>query len=292
MRVTLRKTVLALCVFALILGCAHVSFADAMTDMEAYFSQEEGYSGLVEVPGFGEMRYYAQNDPLWRDLIYEKEDTHASSRPFRDSGCSPTALAMAVANLVSADELSVIRQYAKHDFALCSCSVNKGRCTHSHTRYVISSQRDYERFLPLIFGDFAAGNNTLGVVSRSTAVGTGSAYLEKIAQVYGLSIRFVNDYSEAVELVGTKNASVMALAGKNGVFTTVGHYMYLAGKDGENLFIFDPLLRKNYRAYTNWSKVEVLQPGLVSMRHKDFWAAKFSYFIVLEKEAAPALAQR
>ena len=281
MRVDLKKMVLVWCVSVLVLGSAHVSFADAMTDMEAYFSQQESYSGLVDVPGRGKMRYYAQNDSLWRDLAYEKEDT-SSRRPFRDSGCSPSAMAMAVASLIPEDQLSVISKYAKREYSLCSCSLNKARCTHSHTRYVLTSQRDFVRFLPLVFGDFAAGNNTLGVVSRSSAVGTGSAYLAQIAKVYGLSFRTTNDYLEVRNLVGKKDTAVVALAGKHGAFTTTGHYIFLASKDKDNMYILDPMLRKNYRGYPKGSKLTVIQPGLVSMKHKDNGIADFSGFIVLE----------
>lgn len=284
MRDFLKRLVLVCLISVLgVAGCAHVSFADGTADMEAYFTQPEEYSGMMTVPGKGEMRYYAQNDPLWRDLTYEKEGV-SSNRPFRDSACSPTAMAMAIVSLVPDEELSVIRNYAKRDYAPCSCSVNKYRCTHSHARYVLTSQRDYVRFLPIVLADFATGNNTMGVVSRNTAPGTGSGYLEKVAEVYGLSISFVSRYSEVRELMEKDNVAVVGLAGRNGAFTTVGHYVFLAGQDDEAMYIMDPLYRSNYADFKYGYKLKVIRPGLVMLRHEQFTAANFSYFIVLEKK--------
>lgn len=282
-----RKTILILCVSVLIFGAIQGSLADSMTDVEAYFSQDEGYSGLVEVPGSGLVRYYAQNDPLWGDLIYEKEGV-STKRPFRDSGCSPTALAMAVAALIPGEQLSRIADFAKREYSLCSCSLSKARCTHNHTRYVLTTQRDYERFLPLVFGDFAARNNTRGVTSRTTSPGTASAYLQHIADVYGLTLRFEKSYDKIKDLVGQENTAVVVLAGRHGAFTTVGHYMYLAGKDEKYMYILDPLSRKGYNKFPNGYKLTVLQPGLVAMPHNFSYIGDFGSFIVLEKPAPSA----
>ena len=282
-----KRTFLLFCALVLLLGSAHAAQADSMTDMEAYFSQDEGYSGLVEVPGSGLVRYYDQNDPLWGDLIYEKEGA-STKLPFRDSGCSPSALAMAVAWLMPGEELSRIADFAKREYSLCSCSLSKARCTHSHTRYVLTTQRDYERFLPLVFGDFAAGNNTTGVVSRTTSPGTASAYLQHIADVYGLTLRFEKAYAKIRDLVGRKDTAVVALAGSHGAFTTVGHYMFLAGKDEKYMYILDPLYRKGYNKFPNGYKLTVVQPGLVAMPHNYAYIGDFGSFIVLEKPEASA----
>lgn len=283
MRDFLKRMVLVCCVSVLaVLGCAHVSFSDATSDMEAYFAGQESYSCMMEVPGRGLMRYYAQNDELWRDLTYEKEGV-VTIRPFRDSGCSPTAMAMALASLIPEEELPLIRSYAKREYSLCSCSINKARCTHSHARYVLTSARDYARFLPLVLADFAAGNNIMGVVSRNTAAGTGSGYLNKVAEAYGLQISFLNRYTEAKEMVGRENVAVVALAGRNGCFTTVGHYVFLAGKDDDAMYIMDPLYRTTYKSFNKNNKLKIIQPGLVKLRHNDCSAANFTHYVVLEK---------
>ena len=54
-----RTAGMLLCMCVVLTMGAHASFADDMTLTEAYFTQPETYSGLVEVPGKGTMRYYA-----------------------------------------------------------------------------------------------------------------------------------------------------------------------------------------------------------------------------------------
>ena len=281
MRVSVKRWALLFCVCVLLTGNAHVSLADDLTLMEAFFTQPEQFSGLIEVPGKGEMRYYAQNDPLWRDLTYESGQS-STRRPFRDSGCGPTAGAMAVAALVPEDAFVRIAAYAKSAYSLCSCSVNKAKCNKRHARYILTSQRDYVRFLPLIFGDFATGNNTLGDNSRSSNVGTSSGFLYDIASIYGLTLASTQSYDEAVLAVQSGDAAVVALAGKGGAFTNTGHYVLLANIDDEKLYILDPLCRTEYKT-NQGKKIEIIQPGLVALRHANVSAAQFSSFLIFRR---------
>ena len=281
MRDFLRRLTLLVCASALLLGNAHVSFADNMTLMEAFFSKPESYSGLVQVPGKGLVRYYAQNDLLWGALTYEREDT-LTRRPFRDSGCCPSAAAMAVASLVPEEGLSAIAAYAKMEYSLCSCSLNPGKCSRHHARYVLTSHRDFVRFLPLIFGDYATGNNIEGNYSRSVAAGTGTGYLRDIARIYGLTLTFTGSYVQAVQAM-REGKAVVALASRGGAFTDTGHYVFLAHVDSERLYILDPLRRETYRT-NQASKLEIIQPGLVALTHENIQAAQFSSFLIFERE--------
>lgn len=280
MRVFIRKMIGMLCVLILLMGNAHFCLADDLTDTEAFFTRQEGYSGLVEVPGRGLMRYYAQNDPLWGGLCYERANT-STRRPCRDAACGPFTAAMAVANLINDDEFAQIAQYAKQEYSLCPCSVNAVRCIHYHARYVLTSQRDFIRFLPLAFADFATGNNTFGTVSRTEEVGTGTGFIHYIAQVYGLEVRVTNDYQQAVEALRAGD-SVIAAASKGGAFTNTGHYVYLASIDDERLYILDPLRRETYK--TNQArKLEIIQPGLVALTHENVQAAGLGSFMILHR---------
>ena len=107
MRILFKKMAMLLCICVFLTGNAHVSFADDLTLAEAFFTKPEGYSGWINVPGKGLMRYYAQNDPLWAVLCYEREGTE-SRRPFRDSGCSPSAAAMAIYQTMGEDGIEII----------------------------------------------------------------------------------------------------------------------------------------------------------------------------------------
>ncbi len=280
MRVSFNRWTLLLCVCVLLMANAHVCFADDLTLTEAYFTQEEQFSGLIEVPGKGLMRYYAQNDPLWRELVYESGSS-STRRPFRDSGCGPTAGAMAVAALVPEEELIRIAAYAKQEYSLCSCSVNQAKCNKRHARYVLTTQRDFVRFLPLVFGDFATGNNTLGDNSRSSNVGTATGFLYDIAEIYGLTVTATPSYGEAIEALEAGDA-VVAMAGKGGAFTSVGHYVLLASIDDEKLYILDPLCRTEYKT-NQGRKIEIIQPGLVALTHANVPVAQFSNFLIFRR---------
>ena len=144
---------------------------DELTLTENIFGARETLSCWVDVPGRGEVRYYAQNDGLWIDLIYETPSS-TKKRPFGDGGCNPTALAMAVRMLVDEKDLPSIASDAGRPYSLCNCSLNKNACGYGHARYYLTSPRDYDRFLPLVFADYACGNNTRGVRSRSSPATT------------------------------------------------------------------------------------------------------------------------
>lgn len=279
MRISLKRTCCILICIA-VWGNALFASADQYLDTERYFSGKESVSGLISVPGMDvPMYYYAQNDALWENLIYERNGVK-KVRPFRDSGCSPSALAIAIHKLVDEEDLPVIGQYAAKPYSLCECSINKSSCARHSGRYLITSQRDYVRFLPLILADFACGNNTFDVYSRSAGQGTSSAYIQKVCETYGLDCTFTNDYNQALTAVGNANQAVIALSGAGGCFTNNGHYIFLACADQENLFVLDPLCRTEYK--TNFaSKLTILQPGLVSIRHDDIRFAQFSTFVIL-----------
>lgn len=280
MRVILKRMTL-LCMCAFLLGCAHLSYADDYMLVEALFSVPEGFSGLIHVPGKGEMRYYAQNDPLWALLCYEKADV-SKRRPFRDSGCNPSAAAMAIAYLVPEGDIPKIAALAKRPYSLCACSLNQSRCIHNHTRYELTSQRDYVRFLPLIFGDYATGNNIYDRYSRSASAGTGTAYLHEIADLYSLKLTSTANLNDAVSAMNN-GAAVIALASAGGAFTDTGHYVMLAHQDEDRLYILDPLYRTVYKTKYA-SSLEIIQPGLVAMPHEKVRNALFSTFYIFEKQ--------
>ncbi len=278
MRAFFRRQTLLVIFCVSLLGSAHFACADTLLTTESFFTQKESLSGIVEVPGKGAMRYYAQNDALWGDLIYEHPNV-TGHRPFRDSGCGPTAIAMAVVQLLPETELASISSFAKRSYSLCSCSINKSHCFHNHARYYLTSQQDYLRFLPLVFGDYAAGNNTQNQVSRNSNVGTSNALGGHIAQVYGLGYRITQNYDEAV-LALQKGAAVVAHASKGSAFTTTGHYVLLAHVDDSFLYVLDPLCREEYKTSIS-RKLNILQPGLVSLANKDVSSAgKFSSFMI------------
>ena len=281
MRVFLKRMAMLFCMCVFLMENAHFAYADDLTLVESHFAAPEGYSGMIQVPGMGEMRYYAQNDPLWGALCYEKHDIK-SRRPFRDSGCSPSSLAMAIAKMIPIEEMGLIEQAAKNDFSICSCSLNKSRCIRDHARYIITSQRDFVRFLPLVFGDYAAGNNINGTYSRSATAGTNSAYMKEVANLYGLDMTIIHDFDQALEEMEKGNA-VVALAAAGGVFTNTGHYVFLANYYEGKLYVLDPLYRTTYKT-KNSKRLEIIQPGLVALTDKNIRYAQFTNFYIFTRQ--------
>ena len=276
----IRGAALLLCMCVFLGETAHASFADDLTLTEAFFTRPEEYSGMIEVPGKGQMRYYAQNDPLWGALAYERAET-PSRRPFRDGGCGPTAGAMAIANLIPEEQLSRIASFAREEYSLCPCSLNIAKCNKKHARYALTTQRDYVRFLPLVFGDFATGNNMSGVYSRGEAQGTGTGFLYEIAKGYKINITATPDYNAAAQALKAGD-TVVGHASRGGAFTNTGHYLLIAHIDDERVYILDPLCRMEYKT-NQGKKIEIIQPGLVALRHEDYPVANIGMYFIFHK---------
>lgn len=252
-------------------------------ETEAYFDGEETLSGVKNVPLAGEMRYYAQNDGMWKDFIYESRESK-KSRPFGDGGCAPSAVAMAIAQMVPGEELYLINDNAKTPYAICPCSISAAKCRNDHARYLLTSKRDFERFLPLAFADYAAGNNTSQVLSRTEEKGTATGFIHHLARAYGLSVSIVSDYETALSALKNGQA-VVAHSRAGSVFTNTGHYVTLASCDDERLYVLDPLCRETYTT-KNSAKLTVLEPGLVTIRHEDIRHAGFGSFIIFSRQDA------
>lgn len=291
MRISFKRTCCCMLICMMVWGSAHFAFADQYMAQEMVFAKEESLSGMMNVPGLQEpIRYYAQNDELWRNLVYERKNS-SKWRPFRDSGCSPTAFAMAITRLLPDEELRKISEYSNYPYSLCECSVNQKACYRHKGRYMLTTDRDYVRFLPLVLADFATGNNTWNVCSRSDSSGTASGYIEYVCKVYGLDFRTTKDYQEAIDAVKTEGCSVFALASSGGCFTNEGHYIYLANADDEVLYVLDPLARSSYEQ-CNWGyQLTVIQPGLVHIRHDKKYFARYSYFVILSKPGIVSTAE-
>ena len=286
MHLTHWKTFSAAVLAALLCFCLPLpSHADDPTTLvEQHFFEEESLSAWVEVPGRGLTRYYAQNDPLWTDLIYESDDS-SKMRPFGDGGCNPTALAMAVRALIPEDALAAVSADAVRPYSLCTCSINRSHCGYHHPRYYLTSARDYDRFLPLVFADYACGNNNRQARSRNEGKGTVGGYMKYIAAAYGLDMKTAGDQKTGLEAIRNPDCAVIAYAASGGAFTTVGHYVFAAWADEENVYFLDPLCREVYRT-NNARYVHIIQPGLVSIKISQLRYANINSWIILSRQDA------
>ncbi len=259
--------------------------ADRMLEVETFFMRDAEYSREIDVPGRGKMVYYAQNDPLWGNLIYEQANAD-KKRPFRDSGCNPTAAAMALRVVLTDGEIVPIAGHAKRPYALCTCSINSVACIWKHDRYCLNAEKDIVKFLPLILGDFATGNNDMATQSRSAATGTGTGYLRKIAEALNVGILFTTDFETARDAV-LAGRGVMAHVAAGGAFTNTGHYVLFAWADGDTLYFLDPLLREEYTTDKR-KKLAVVEPGLVSIKTGELRYVAASNYIIFSRIESPS----
>ncbi|MBQ7183470.1 MAG: C39 family peptidase [Clostridia bacterium] len=279
------KTVTRCAAAVLILMCLPLGglALDGMAYTDWFYAGEESPSGWVEVPGWGTQRYYAQNDSLWGALTYEAADSE-KHRPLRDGGCGPTAAAMAIRALLEPRELrEAVQKALASPVTLCICSINRQGCGYNHPRWPLTSVRDYERFLPLVLADMATGNNTGNLHGRTFARGTNLYYITTVVKAMGLEIRNTQDRDEVFRAM-KEGAKVFCSSGAGGVFTNVGHYVYLAGFDDERVWFLDPLCRAEYK--TNGASALINNGnGVVAIRYKDYAKARiYSYYILTKQE--------
>lgn len=245
----------------------------------------ETTSGLKEVGPLGQLMVYAQDDPLWSKMRYESSSSQYFRR-FGGGGCGPTAVAMALANLLPMDELPKLGSAAASDLGVlfCSCSVNRNFCNHMHVPYQLSTPQEYLRYLPVAVANFAAGNNRWGVVARrGNAYGTSMKFLEPLCSVFGIeatSTRLIDEVIEAV-LRAPGRCMAIACATLGSPFTSTSHYVVIAGADETYFYVLDPLPRESYGSLDRYGIVEVLSPGVARIRIENASLCLLSPLVIL-----------
>ena len=232
----------------------------------------------------GTWMIYGQNDPVWDRLTFEVAYS-SRHRNFGDGGCGPTAVAMAIANLVPKEDLGKIADYAltTEGYQFCPCCIGVNHCNEGHVPYLLQTPEEYLRYFPLAVAEFAMGNNTLGVQGRHDSYGTNMTYLEALCSVYGIAMNSVRSLDNAIFLLQNSNATAIACT-TSGPFTSRSHFIALAGADDEYLYIMDPLRREDYTELDRYEVVEIITPGLVRVKLENAHLCRLSSIAVLTKE--------
>lgn len=238
--------------------------------VKAEMDERATLNGYFTVDGMGTWMVYGQNDPIWNRLIFETANS-SRRRPFGDGGCGPTALASAIVNMVSKEELSKIADYSasQYGYRFCPCSVNENFCSGLHQRYTMSTPDEYLRYFPLAVGSFATGNNILGVQGRRDSWGTNMSYLEALCGIYDISVTSTTDKQEAIRFLQEKRGMGVSCTVASSPFTASSHFITLAGADEEYLYVLDPLRRDSYGDLDPYGMLEILTPGLVRVPLED-----------------------
>lgn len=262
--------------------------ADAKTEIinQMEMDHRDTVSGPVMLPGIGQRWYYAQNDPLWRRLVFEAEGSQ-KNRVFGDGGCGPTAVAMAVANLLSPDELCKLRTAAADPlgFRFCSCSVNTLRCSKGHIPYQLTSGQEYLRYLPIAVANLATGNNTQGIYGRRpNAFGTNLEYIYLLSEAVGITTERTRSLDEAIAFLQKRQGVIVACTtGRESPFTNSSHFLVLAAADENYLYVLDPLMREDYSSVDFREIVQVLQPGVLRVKLSEAATCRLTPFFLMKR---------
>lgn len=261
--------------------------ADARTVRmnEMVMDGRETQNGRVTVEGVGSWMVYAQNDPLWNRLVFEAPRSKRR-RPFGDGGCGPTAVAMALANLVDEQELPKLNEFASqpYGYRFCTCSVNDFFCSGRHLSYRLKTPEQFLRYFPLAVANFATGNNIWGAQGRYDSFGTSMRYLQEVCSVYDVSVLQTTRMSEALAFL--KNEGTIAVACTSGYtspFTSTSHFLVLAGVDDTYLYVLDPYRRSHYNEVDEKDYLEILAPGVVRVTLKNALDCGISPIYLLQK---------
>lgn len=249
--------------------------------------ERDTQNGWVTVGSLGKRMVYAQNDPLWSGLRYEASDS-GKQRPFGDGGCGPTAVAMAIANLVDEDKLPLIKQHARYSlgYTLCECSVNRYYCTHRHPQYQLKTAAEFLRYLPMAVANFATGNNEWNLKSRADFQGTNMRFLDMLCELYGLTLERTHDLDETIEALRLGNCVAVTMVSGGGPFTDTSHYVALVGVDSKYLYMLDPLRRDTYAGKPDGDMPEVIGPGVVRIPLEDAHKCHFYAEYMIRRPAA------
>lgn len=259
---------------------------ESVSVMKMEMDALEGTSHTVNVPGRGEMQYYAQNDPVWAKMRYEARGSN-QARPFGQGGCGPTSMAMAIANLVPEQSLGGISAYAKMEsgFTFCTCSVNQYFCNHKHAQYKLETPAEFKRYLPVAIASFATGNNIWGEASRNESGGTSTAFMKRVTEAYGLYFTLTKDRELALSALEDGAMVIASTGGASSPFTGGGHYLTLASVYEGGLYILDPYLKADYSKTDKRHLLTQVEPGLLKASLEDIdELLLYTFYIVDTKE--------
>lgn len=250
----------------------------------------ETQSGSVTAPGVGTWMFYAQNDALWDRLIFEV-DFSSRHRPFGDGGCGPTSIAIAIANLVSPEELPLLNRYASEPlgYRFCSCCIGDYHCHGDHVPYRLETPEQFLRYFPLAVAEFAMGNNTFGVQGRQDSFGTNMLYLESICSVYGITISRSREMEDTLNAL--RSGAVAITCSTGAPFTKRSHFLVMVHADDQYLYMLDPLRRDNYAETDPNGLAEIITPGLVRIPLEKLPYCRLTTVTLLTRTDAEAVPQ-
>jgi len=232
--------------------------------MRVFFSIRDTFSGWIEVPGRGEMFYYAQNDPRWDQVKYNEVNKLLISRTIGESGCAPTAFSIFLRNVAPYRKLyelfALSAKGAGYPFCICSCQ--KRYCTGAHERFIPWTVEDLADYLPIVIASYIGGNNQNGQ--------KGTPLMRSLLTKLSIPFTYTTKREDVLEAL-RNGAVVLANSGTtSSPFTNNGHYIVLASLYNGYIYILEPYVRTDYGKLDRKHILEIVQPGLVRALEGDF----------------------
>ncbi len=284
---------------------AGVGYADYLTSRAIQEQEKTNNNRWMEIPGRGKMLYYAQTNPFWASMRYEEEGSR-SFRRFGDAGCCPTSAAIVFANLLSVENLGLIKNYASKKaggYGISTGIMNPLNMPRSSGIFWINAAEDFQKYLPLVFGQYAAGNNATRTSWRAkprehevSTGGTGNGFVLRLADLYGLHVtkfpgKGNRDWIPYVEAGGI----CLALANSQWqpFVNGKGHYVAIVGVDKDYLYVMDPQDKKQEAYDRDRNHVlDVMETGLIRVKRSDYTDLHFGLIYAVYDEQAKAKLDR
>lgn len=236
----------------------------------------------IDVPGRGNVYYYAQNDPIWKERIYSHRRL-GHRKTFGEGGCVPTAFSIVLRNLVPLHDLPAMNRLTNRGYFITDTSLSPSLITSKAKRIYLTSQEDYQLYLPLIIGAYAAGNNPSNHLYIKEKGGTNHDFYRTLSAFFGLSLRSTPNLEVALKALDTDGFVITSSGGKFSPFTPSGHFFVLVSYDKEYVYFLDPYLRTTYE-YDKKGILEVVGTGLSRFKLQDVKKVALNRFFVFHSK--------
>lgn len=249
-------------------------------NMMAYFDSRESISGFIEVPGYGEIYQYFQNDPLWSVVRYNLYNKKRAGYTMAGAACGPTSAAIVLRELLTDEELIKLISFSDSGYQFCVCSTASKYCSGMHVRYTPQTAEELTRYLPLVLASYFGGNNA----KRPRYVGM--SYFDELLGELGVPYESTRD--KAVALTALENGAI--IFGNTGTrespFTATGHYVVIISVDNGYVYVLDPYVRDTYQPKPDKKGIlEIVQPGLVRTKVENIKKLCISNHIIVYPNA-------
>ena len=163
--------------------------------------------------------------------------------------------------------------------------MNQFHCQSYHVKYHPTKPEEFQRYLPILIGNMATGNNCWGLKARGTNWGSSLNYLEKLADGFGLQIEKNTDLHETVAALQDHSKQRLALtcATWGSPFTLSSHFEVMCYADDEWVYFLDPLRDNNYAKNRTGSLIDVVAPGVVRISLDKVYDCNISSYYIVER---------